>query len=468
FIEVAERSPHDAIMIIRRALKNSTVVMEISWYLRQHARTIAGKSQLFINALAKALEEGSGVSIFRKESTVEDGKGTAYWYDGDSTIGHRLFKEITKVEFMKMKGKGLLTQPTNSYQCIIVTEVESFKQIDCVPKHSFITWLAMKNRLKTRSFLVKIGKLKVSYCSFCDSEEENRDHLYFNCPFTKLIWSKVISSLGYSRTITGWDEETQWIIRKAIVDPSRGKILKIAFSDIVYHVWLERNARQFKNESTTGDIIYRKIFIEASYKCRIYNHKFLFSRTSHNFIKDWGLNSIIKQPRSIKWVSWKQDFDQDIILNVDGCITPDRRSFGGIFRLPNGLPILAFNIKFTEEGDIGVIEIKALCKVLRIAENLGFPSLCSITDSTYTTKVLKKECSPPWKCFADLRDASIIMDNMENSNIMAKVREGNKVAEYIASSMDIMEDYVFFPCTFSQPLINLCTADTNCKLYPRL
>ncbi|KAE9459278.1 hypothetical protein C3L33_08818, partial [Rhododendron williamsianum] len=49
FIEEAERSLHDAIMIIRRAMKNSTVVagggaidMEISRYLRQHARTIAG------------------------------------------------------------------------------------------------------------------------------------------------------------------------------------------------------------------------------------------------------------------------------------------------------------------------------------------------------------------------------------------------------------------------------------------
>ncbi|KAF6171085.1 hypothetical protein GIB67_010953 [Kingdonia uniflora] len=51
-------------------------------------------------------------------------------YDGDLTIGHRLYKEITKVEFVKMKGKGRLTQPLNSYQCIIVTEVESFKQIE--------------------------------------------------------------------------------------------------------------------------------------------------------------------------------------------------------------------------------------------------------------------------------------------------------------------------------------------------
>ncbi|XP_062229633.1 T-complex protein 1 subunit eta-like [Phragmites australis] len=63
FIEEAERSLHDAIMIVRRAFKNSTVVpgggaidMEISRYLRQHARSIAGKSQFFVNSFAKALE----------------------------------------------------------------------------------------------------------------------------------------------------------------------------------------------------------------------------------------------------------------------------------------------------------------------------------------------------------------------------------------------------------------------------
>ncbi|KAF6152070.1 hypothetical protein GIB67_031392 [Kingdonia uniflora] len=60
----------------------------------------------------------------------EDGKGTAYWYDGDSTIGHRLYKEITKVEFVKMKGKGRLTQPTNSYQWeTLATNLEEFQQI---------------------------------------------------------------------------------------------------------------------------------------------------------------------------------------------------------------------------------------------------------------------------------------------------------------------------------------------------
>ncbi|XP_065649684.1 T-complex protein 1 subunit eta isoform X2 [Hydra vulgaris] len=63
FIEETERSLHDAIMIVRRALKNDAVVagggaieMELSRLLRDYSRTIAGKEQLILAAFAKSLE----------------------------------------------------------------------------------------------------------------------------------------------------------------------------------------------------------------------------------------------------------------------------------------------------------------------------------------------------------------------------------------------------------------------------
>ena len=63
FLDEAERSLHDAIMIVRRALKNPLVVpgggaidMEVSRALKDRAREIPGKSQLFMNAFARALE----------------------------------------------------------------------------------------------------------------------------------------------------------------------------------------------------------------------------------------------------------------------------------------------------------------------------------------------------------------------------------------------------------------------------
>uniref|UniRef100_A0A8C5W3H9 T-complex protein 1 subunit eta n=1 Tax=Microcebus murinus TaxID=30608 RepID=A0A8C5W3H9_MICMU len=63
FMEETERSLHDAIMIVRRAIKNDPVVagggataMELSKCLRNYSRTIPGKQQLLIGAYAKALE----------------------------------------------------------------------------------------------------------------------------------------------------------------------------------------------------------------------------------------------------------------------------------------------------------------------------------------------------------------------------------------------------------------------------
>jgi len=63
FMDEAERSLNDSLMIVRSAMKNTKVVggggaveMELSRYLREYARTITGKQQLVINYFARALE----------------------------------------------------------------------------------------------------------------------------------------------------------------------------------------------------------------------------------------------------------------------------------------------------------------------------------------------------------------------------------------------------------------------------
>ncbi|KAJ1301492.1 hypothetical protein OPQ81_008748 [Rhizoctonia solani] len=63
FIEEVERSLHDAIMVVRRAVKNTEVVagggaieMELSAYIRDVSRTLPNKHQLILAAFARALE----------------------------------------------------------------------------------------------------------------------------------------------------------------------------------------------------------------------------------------------------------------------------------------------------------------------------------------------------------------------------------------------------------------------------
>jgi len=63
FIDEAERSIHDSIMIVKSATKNTKIVggggaieLEISRFLKEYARTVSGKQQRIIAAFAKALE----------------------------------------------------------------------------------------------------------------------------------------------------------------------------------------------------------------------------------------------------------------------------------------------------------------------------------------------------------------------------------------------------------------------------
>lgn len=63
FIAESERSLHDALMIVRRAMKHQSVVggggaieMELSKHLRQYSRTIKSKLQLVVAAFARSLE----------------------------------------------------------------------------------------------------------------------------------------------------------------------------------------------------------------------------------------------------------------------------------------------------------------------------------------------------------------------------------------------------------------------------
>ncbi|KAI3977366.1 hypothetical protein MKX01_000279 [Papaver californicum] len=77
-----------------------------------------------------ALKTGTDVSAFRKDQIGENGKGTAYWYDGDSVIGFRLYKEVTRVNYTSRKGKGRLAQPPNSSHWeTLATNLEEFVQI---------------------------------------------------------------------------------------------------------------------------------------------------------------------------------------------------------------------------------------------------------------------------------------------------------------------------------------------------
>ncbi|CAI4061205.1 hypothetical protein N7582_001823 [Saccharomyces uvarum] len=130
-IAEVERSLHDAIMIVKRALQNKLVVagggaleMEVSKYLRDYSKTIAGKQQMIINAFAKALEviprqlcENAGfdaIEILNKLRLAHS-KGEK-WYGVDfesENIGDNFAKFVWEPALVKINALNSATEATN-------------------------------------------------------------------------------------------------------------------------------------------------------------------------------------------------------------------------------------------------------------------------------------------------------------------------------------------------------------------
>lgn len=106
FIKEAERSLNDAVMVVRRVVKNQKIVagggaveMELSKLLRLHSREVKGKEQLIISAFAKSLEiiprtlaENAGLDsnevmnrLRQKHSQDENGKHFGVDVNNDET-----------------------------------------------------------------------------------------------------------------------------------------------------------------------------------------------------------------------------------------------------------------------------------------------------------------------------------------------------------------------------------------------
>lgn len=67
------------------------------------------------------------------------------------------------------------------------------------PKVSFICWLLMHKRLKTRHFLTARGVHISTECVFCNFTHETCEHLFFQCGYCKQVWKELLASIGICR-----------------------------------------------------------------------------------------------------------------------------------------------------------------------------------------------------------------------------------------------------------------------------
>ena len=107
---------------------------------------------------------------------------------------------------------------------------------EAIPKHSFIGWLVIRNRLSKKASLMEWVLGGDSACLYCRQSIENRDHLFFKCSFTSRIWKQIMALCLVSNTPDDWHSILRWGIVNLKGKSFRASICKVAWWATVYHV----------------------------------------------------------------------------------------------------------------------------------------------------------------------------------------------------------------------------------------
>ncbi|XP_071734039.1 uncharacterized protein [Rutidosis leptorrhynchoides] len=150
--------------------------------------------------------------------------------------------------------------------CVPWFRVVWFSQ--CIPRHAFLLWLLMGEKLKTQDKLQSWERRGpnsgLSY-SLCRSQMDNHDHLFFECSYSADLCAKV----GQVVHIPNWN--SSWKnIRDELIPVANRKVAwfivaKLAFAASTYFIWQERNNRLFSNKSHTVEQLYEVIYSTALY-----------------------------------------------------------------------------------------------------------------------------------------------------------------------------------------------------------
>ncbi|KAK8511790.1 hypothetical protein V6N13_029379 [Hibiscus sabdariffa] len=82
------------------------------------------------NYIDNSLKHGVQLSAFRKQRVGGDSQGINYWYEDDAVVGHRLYREIRKVELKKAKMKGSHVPNSATYLWeTVATNLEEFQDV---------------------------------------------------------------------------------------------------------------------------------------------------------------------------------------------------------------------------------------------------------------------------------------------------------------------------------------------------
>lgn len=115
-----------------------------------------------------------------------------------------------------------------------------------IPKHAFISWLSVLDRLRTREKLRQAGICQDTACLLCDQGSDACSHLFFKWKFSSSVCQGIMRCLNipsgtHANLYVHWKK---W--GRKFKSKKQQQIAYASLAAIVYHVWKTHNHALWK------------------------------------------------------------------------------------------------------------------------------------------------------------------------------------------------------------------------------
>ncbi|GJT68149.1 RNA-directed DNA polymerase, eukaryota, reverse transcriptase zinc-binding domain protein [Tanacetum coccineum] len=155
-----------------------------------------------------------------------------------------------------------------------------------IPRHAFVTWLAIQNSLMTQDKL-KVWRPNEDFkCALCSKCSDSHNHLFFLCDFSKEVWNDLIKMLNV-RLPERWDQIVIEMKNLPLNKNIWSIVRRIVYNVAVYYIWQERNKRIFQNEKRDKETIVK--IVKENVMMKLLGLKVKESKTVKEVEEKWKI-----------------------------------------------------------------------------------------------------------------------------------------------------------------------------------
>ncbi|KAL9281444.1 putative reverse transcriptase zinc-binding domain-containing protein [Arabidopsis thaliana] len=139
--------------------------------------------------------------------------------------------------------------------------MQGYKEIwfsNSTPKYAFLTWLMVRIRIATGERMGKWKQNADTSCIFCKHPIETREHLFFQCDYSRKVWNGLVRGLLQNKYSERWQDIMLMLARKDF-DTTKSFIPCYVLQNSIHSMWRERNERRHGEEPSNAERLIKLI-----------------------------------------------------------------------------------------------------------------------------------------------------------------------------------------------------------------